>query len=223
VDREPVGFAEGKRFLRFHFRSKHGQGNHGRTEEREDRERSERSDHLGFLTVAGRRSRCARGSIDNSVEQAEFRRYQLFFGCWRSHAIARPNITQKRHGLSAGGQAEAAIHRMLWGGPSHPVTHRQVLPATLGPSRPCQFDIMSALSISARTADGWRANVKSTKSSAQQSTDLVGSVIDFDLKHRISEFQFSTRCFGGVDIVKFRFEMTIDDRHEPFGRRSVGS
>jgi VIT1/CCC1 family predicted Fe2+/Mn2+ transporter len=34
---------------------------------------------------------------------------------------------------------------------------------------------------------------------AEQSTDLLFGVIDFNLKHRISQFQFSTRRFSRID------------------------
>jgi hypothetical protein len=47
------------------------------------------------------------------------------------------------------------------------------------------------------------APTRSFGSLAQQGTNLVGSVIDFDLKHRISRLKFSTRCFSSVDTVKF--------------------
>jgi hypothetical protein len=49
------------------------------------------------------------------------------------------------------------------------------------------------------------------------------SVIDFDLKHRISRLQFSTRRFSCVNSVEFRLEMTVDDRHKANNRESVGS
>src|ERR1700727_630248 len=58
---------------------------------------------------------------------------------------------------------------------------------------------------------------------AQQSTCLCTGIIDFDLKHRISRLQFSTRCFCGVDGVELRLEMTIDNGDEPVNRGSVGS
>jgi hypothetical protein len=67
------------------------------------------------------------------------------------------------------------------------------------------------------------APIIALRSSSQQRPGFLGSVIDFDLKHRIGGLQLSTRCFGSVDVVKFRLEMTIDDRHEPLGWRPVGS
>src|ERR1700760_5058623 len=60
-------------------------------------------------------------------------------------------------------------------------------------------------------------------SSAQQGTGLLLGVIDLDLKHRISRFQLSTRCFRSIDRVEFRLEMPVDDDRKPFGRRPVGS
>jgi len=50
---------------------------------------------------------------------------------------------------------------------------------------------------------------------AQQSTNLIG-VIDFNMKHRIGQLQFSTRRFSSVDGSNSDLK-SVDNRHEPFG------
>jgi hypothetical protein len=57
----------------------------------------------------------------------------------------------------------------------------------------------------------------------QWSSQLCRGVVDFDLEHRISRYQFSARCFSSLGGVKLRLKMAVDNHHEPFGRRSVGS
>ena len=105
----PARFGEGNRFVCLHVRSNHRQGKHGHSEKRENRERSEGFDHLGLLTVAERQSRCARGSIDNTGEDVGFRGCQPLFGCLSQ--ASRGNLHARTSDLSAGGHAEAALHR----------------------------------------------------------------------------------------------------------------
>ena len=68
-----------------------------------------------------------------------------------------------------------------------------------------------------------RKTTRQSGSLVQQRTDLRNGVIDFDLKHRISRLQLSTRGFCTVGRIKLRLEMAVDDCREPFSRRSVGS
>src|SRR4051812_8779304 len=58
---------------------------------------------------------------------------------------------------------------------------------------------------------------------AQQGADLVGGIVDFDLEHRVSRLEFSARCFSGLDSVKLRLEMPVNNRHESFGGGPVGA
>jgi hypothetical protein len=64
---------------------------------------------------------------------------------------------------------------------------------------------------------------RQSSSLAQQSTDLFGGVIDFDLEPRISRLQLPTRSFSSLDSVELCLEVAVNDRHEPFGGRPVSS
>jgi hypothetical protein len=106
-------FGGGNRFVRLHLRSNHRQGNHGHAEERENREGSERFDHLGLLTVAERQSRCARGSIDNTGEDARFRGCQPLFGCLSQPSAA---IVTQEQATSARGDTLRPLYIGCLGG-----------------------------------------------------------------------------------------------------------
>ena len=109
----PAGLARGERLIRLHFRYEHGQGNRGHSEEREDRERSERSGHWGLLTVAGRRSRYARGSIDNAAEDARFQGCRRLFGySWQASAAI---CAQKEAAPARGDTLRPPCSGRLWG------------------------------------------------------------------------------------------------------------
>src|ERR1700730_6619804 len=77
-DLEPIRLGQGSRLTRLDPGSEAGQRNHRGSQKRKYRQGSERFDHFGLLTLAGRRSRRARGSADNNSNDRMFRRYNLY-------------------------------------------------------------------------------------------------------------------------------------------------
>jgi hypothetical protein len=113
-DGKLAGVARGKRFVRLHVRSKHRKGNHGHSEERENRERSEIFDHLGLLTVAGTPIPQHSGIDRQHRRRRQVPRIPALI--WMPLTGIRGNLRSIRGGPSAGGHAEAAMHRTPLGG-----------------------------------------------------------------------------------------------------------
>jgi hypothetical protein len=81
-------------FVGFHVGSKTRQSKCRHAHEREYREGRKGSDHVGLLTVAGRQSRCAWGSVGNEAAATEFRKKRAYIALSAEIEAARALIAR---------------------------------------------------------------------------------------------------------------------------------